>query len=65
VTEMGDSVRMKDVAGDQSDGRGAGIDNLLYSGAGQGRGGKGEGGPPPPLPRRRTRSRSYHVSAAF
>jgi len=31
VTEMGDKVRMKDVAGDQSDGRGAGIDNLLYS----------------------------------
>jgi len=31
VTEMDDAVRMKDVAGDQSDGRGAGIDNLLYS----------------------------------
>ena len=31
VTEMNDETRMKDVAGDQSDGRGAGIDNLLYS----------------------------------
>ena len=26
-----DEARMRDVAGDQSDGRGAGIDNLLYS----------------------------------
>ena len=31
VTEMGDEGRMVDVAGDQSDGRGFGIDNLLYS----------------------------------
>lgn len=31
VTEMNDEARMKDVSGDQSDGRGAGIDNLLYS----------------------------------
>merc|ERR1711965_647294 len=31
VTEMQDEARMKDIAGDQSDGRGAGIDNLLYS----------------------------------
>ena len=31
VTEMNDDVRMMDVSGDQSDGRGAGIDNLLYS----------------------------------
>lgn len=31
VTEMQDEVRMMDVSGDQSDGRGAGIDNLLYS----------------------------------
>ena len=31
VTEMKDSARMKDISGDQSDGRGAGIDNLLYS----------------------------------
>uniref|UniRef100_A0A7S1ZRS1 Zeta-carotene desaturase, chloroplastic/chromoplastic n=1 Tax=Trieres chinensis TaxID=1514140 RepID=A0A7S1ZRS1_TRICV len=31
VTEMQDDARMMDVSGDQSDGRGAGIDNLLYS----------------------------------
>ena len=31
VTEMNDDVRMMDVSGDQSDGKGAGIDNLLYS----------------------------------
>lgn len=31
VTEMQDDAKMLDVAGDQSDGRGAGIDNLLYS----------------------------------
>mmetsp|Transcript_17944 Transcript_17944/g.20680 ORF Transcript_17944/g.20680 Transcript_17944/m.20680 type:complete len:582 (+) Transcript_17944:131-1876(+) len=31
VTELQDEVRMMDVSGDQSDGRGAGIDNLLYS----------------------------------
>mmetsp|Transcript_1307 Transcript_1307/g.1694 ORF Transcript_1307/g.1694 Transcript_1307/m.1694 type:complete len:584 (-) Transcript_1307:274-2025(-) len=31
VTELNDEVRMMDVSGDQSDGRGAGIDNLLYS----------------------------------
>jgi len=31
VTEMKDDVRMMDISGDQSDGRGAGIDNLLYS----------------------------------
>ena len=31
VTEMEDMAAMKDVSGDQSDGRGAGIDNLLYS----------------------------------
>merc|ERR1719454_450549 len=31
VTEMNDKVRMKDISGDQSDGRAAGIDNLLYS----------------------------------
>jgi len=31
VTEMHDEKAMKDVSGDQSDGRGAGIDNLLYS----------------------------------
>ena len=31
VTEMNDDVRMMDTSGDQSDGRAAGIDNLLYS----------------------------------
>ena len=31
VTEMNDEVRMKDISGDQSNGRGGGIDNLLYS----------------------------------
>jgi len=31
VTELNDDVRMMDISGDQSDGRGAGIDNLLYS----------------------------------
>ena len=31
VTELNDEVRMMDVSGDQSNGRGAGIDNLLYS----------------------------------
>ena len=31
VTEMNDDARMMDVSGDQSDGKGAGIDNLLYS----------------------------------
>jgi len=31
VTEMQDDAKMVDVSGDQSDGRGAGIDNLLYS----------------------------------
>lgn len=31
VTEMNDDGRMMDVSGDQSDGKGAGIDNLLYS----------------------------------
>lgn len=31
VTELNDEKRMMDVSGDQSDGRGAGIDNLLYS----------------------------------
>jgi len=31
VTEMEDEARMVDIAGDQSDGRAAGIDNLLYS----------------------------------
>lgn len=31
VTELNDEARMMDVSGDQSDGRGAGIDNLLYS----------------------------------
>mmetsp|Transcript_8971 Transcript_8971/g.12753 ORF Transcript_8971/g.12753 Transcript_8971/m.12753 type:complete len:587 (-) Transcript_8971:146-1906(-) len=31
VTELNDEVRMMDVSGDQSDGKGAGIDNLLYS----------------------------------
>jgi zeta-carotene desaturase len=31
VTEMNDDVRMMDVSGDQSNGRGGGIDNLLYS----------------------------------
>ena len=31
VTEMNDPARMRDVSGDQSDGKGAGIDNLLYS----------------------------------
>lgn len=31
VTELNDEVRMMDVSGDQSDGRGGGIDNLLYS----------------------------------
>lgn len=31
VTEMQDEARMMNVEGDQSDGRGAGIDNLLYS----------------------------------
>mmetsp|Transcript_5814 Transcript_5814/g.14181 ORF Transcript_5814/g.14181 Transcript_5814/m.14181 type:complete len:615 (-) Transcript_5814:65-1909(-) len=31
VTELNDEARMMNVAGDQSDGRGGGIDNLLYS----------------------------------
>jgi zeta-carotene desaturase len=31
VTEMNDEARMMDISGDQSDGRGGGIDNLLYS----------------------------------
>mmetsp|Transcript_7206 Transcript_7206/g.14784 ORF Transcript_7206/g.14784 Transcript_7206/m.14784 type:complete len:612 (-) Transcript_7206:40-1875(-) len=31
VTEMNDDARMMDVSGDQADGRGGGIDNLLYS----------------------------------
>lgn len=31
VTEMEDQARMMDTSGDQSDGRAAGIDNLLYS----------------------------------
>lgn len=31
VTEMNDDARMMDVSGDQSDGKGGGIDNLLYS----------------------------------
>ena len=31
VTELEDETRMLDVAGDQSDGKGGGIDNLLYS----------------------------------
>merc|ERR1719235_1605757 len=31
ITEMQDEAKMMDVSGDQSDGRGAGIDNLLYS----------------------------------
>jgi len=31
VTELNDEARMMDVSGDQSDGKGAGIDNLLYS----------------------------------
>jgi zeta-carotene desaturase len=31
VTEMNDDARMMDIKGDQSNGRGAGIDNLLYS----------------------------------
>ena len=31
VTEMQDEGRMMDIAGDQADGRGGGIDNLLYS----------------------------------
>jgi zeta-carotene desaturase len=31
VTEMNDDARMMDISGDQSDGRAAGIDNLLYS----------------------------------
>jgi zeta-carotene desaturase len=31
VTELNNDLRMVDVSGDQSDGRGAGIDNLLYS----------------------------------
>ena len=31
VTELNDEKRMMDIAGDQSDGRGGGIDNLLYS----------------------------------
>jgi len=31
VTELQDEKRMMDISGDQSDGRGAGIDNLLYS----------------------------------
>jgi len=31
VTELNDDARMMDVSGDQSDGRGGGIDNLLYS----------------------------------
>ena len=31
VTELHDEMRMMNIAGDQSDGRGGGIDNLLYS----------------------------------
>mmetsp|Transcript_22972 Transcript_22972/g.49706 ORF Transcript_22972/g.49706 Transcript_22972/m.49706 type:complete len:618 (-) Transcript_22972:166-2019(-) len=31
VTEMEDDARMMDISGDQSNGRGGGIDNLLYS----------------------------------
>jgi len=31
VTELNDLTRAKDVSGDQSDGKGAGLDNLLYS----------------------------------
>ena len=31
VTEMENEAAMLNIAGDQSDGRGAGIDNLLYS----------------------------------
>ena len=31
VTELQDAQRMRDVSGDQSDGRAAGLDNLLYS----------------------------------
>jgi len=31
VTELNDDARMMDISGDQSDGRGGGIDNLLYS----------------------------------
>jgi zeta-carotene desaturase len=31
VTELNNDARMMDVSGDQSDGRGGGIDNLLYS----------------------------------
>jgi zeta-carotene desaturase len=31
VTELNDDSRMMDVSGDQSDGRGGGIDNLIYS----------------------------------
>jgi zeta-carotene desaturase len=31
VTELYDEMRMRDVSGDQSNGRGGGIDNLLYS----------------------------------
>jgi zeta-carotene desaturase len=31
VTELNDERRMMDISGDQSNGRGAGIDNLLYS----------------------------------
>merc|ERR1712071_198717 len=31
VTEMTDDGKMMDISGDQSDGRAAGIDNLLYS----------------------------------
>jgi len=31
VTEMNDDAKMMNISGDQSDGRGAGIDNLLYS----------------------------------
>jgi len=31
VTELEDEVRMMDISGDQSDGKGGGIDNLLYS----------------------------------
>lgn len=31
VTELNDDARMMDISGDQSDGKGGGIDNLLYS----------------------------------
>jgi zeta-carotene desaturase len=31
VTDLNDLTRAKDVSGDQSDGKGAGLDNLLYS----------------------------------